>query len=410
MSRPRVLLALALLYTAQGVPFGLAAEYLPVVLREAKMSYAAIAAVGWLQLPWQLKPLFAGVADDPRVRRRSRWVLLALQLGLTATLAAYAPFPIGRAWFVLTALAALLAAFQDVFVDALAVRALSSGDRGFGNVAQVAGYRLGMLLGGAGLLLSVATLGQKTTLLALAGLVGVASVGAFLAREESPAADEDKPPYRAPDSAPKSVRLGARALVRHLLGREVRVVLAVALSFKFGLHVASGLLKPMVVDAGWTKREIGLAVVTVGTVCGLVGAGLGGLLHRKLGETRALVVAAVLQAMSCIPLFVAVLQRCPRTTTTLAIGAEHFVSGVGTTILFASLMTATRRSDAGLHYTVLTSANAVAIGLGGLLGGLLADRIGLPTTFVLAAALCLAPLVLLGRWTAAATASAGEAT
>lgn len=402
MSRPRVLLALALLYTAQGVPFGLAAEYLPVVLREAKMSYAAIAAVGWLQLPWQLKPLFAGVADDPRVRRRSRLVLLALQLGLTATLAAYAPFPVGRAWFVLTALAALFAAFQDVFVDALAVRALSSGDRGFGNVAQVAGYRLGMLLGGAGLLLSVATLGQKTTLLALAGLVSAASVGAFLAREEPGATEAPR------ESAPPSVRLGARALVRHLLGPEVRVVLAVALSFKFGLHVASGLLKPMVVDAGWSKREIGLAVVTVGTVCGLVGAGTGGLLHRKLGETRALVVAAVLQALSCVPLVVAVLQRCPRSTTTIAIGAEHFVSGVGTTILFASLMTATRRSDAGLHYTVLTSANAVAIGFGGLLGGLLADRLGLPTTFVVAAALCLAPLALLGRWTAAAVASAGE--
>lgn len=407
MPRRRVLLALALLYTAQGVPFGLAAEYLPVVLREAKVSYTTIAAVGWLQLPWQLKPLFAGAADDPRVRRRSRLVLLGLQLGLTATLAAYAPFPVGRVWFVLTALAALFAAFQDVFVDALAVRALTSGERGYGNVAQVAGYRLGMLVGGAGLLLSVATFGQRSTLLALAALVGVASVGAFLARDEPSAAGPPSEP-----SAPASstgARLGGAALLRHLVGPEARWVLAVALTFKLGLHVASSLLKPMVVDAGWSKREIGVAVVTVGTVSGLIGAAFGGVLHRKAGETRALLISAVLQAASCIPLILAAVRHCPRAITTVAIGAEHFVSGVGTTVLFASLMTATRRSDAGLHYTVLTSANAVAIGLGGVFGGVLADRVGLPTTFALAAVLCLGPVALLGRWSAAAAASAGEA-
>ncbi|NVL83931.1 hypothetical protein HWN75_27565, partial [Escherichia coli] len=50
-----VLVALAFLYTAQGIPFGFATEYLPVVLREQGYSYAGIAALSWLQLPWQLK-------------------------------------------------------------------------------------------------------------------------------------------------------------------------------------------------------------------------------------------------------------------------------------------------------------------------------------------------------------------
>ncbi len=401
MPRSRVLLALALLYTAQGVPFGLASEYLPVVLREAKVSYAAIAAVGWLQLPWQLKPLFAGLADDPRVRRRSRGVLLTIQLLLAATLAAYAPFPVGRIWFVLTAAAAMLAALQDCFVDALAVRILQSEDRGLGNVAQVAGYRLGMLAGGAGLLLAVATLGQVGTILALASLVAAASVGAFVARDDAPSSD-------APSSHANLEPLGARALLRHLVRPEVRTVLAVALTFKLGLHVASALFKPMAVDAGWTKREIGLAVVTVGTVASLFGAATGGLVHRWLGETRALVLAAVAQSLSCLPILLTALRGCPRTLTTVAIGAEHFVSGIGTTVLFAALMSATRRSDAGLHYTLLTSANVLAIGTGGVLGGVLADRVGLPPTFAVAAVLCLIPLALVGRWRDAAFASAGE--
>ena len=51
----------------------------------------------------------------------------------------------------------------------------------------------------------------------------------------------------------------------------------------------------------------------------------------------------------------------PLGLTTFAIAAEHFGTGLGTTVLFAALMTATRPADAGLHYTILTSANALAL-------------------------------------------------
>src|SRR4051812_7968894 len=80
-----VVLALAALYVAQGIPFGFATEYLPVVLRESGMSYAGIAALSWLQLPWQLKVFWAKAADHPRLRRRTRGVVLVMQLALTAT-------------------------------------------------------------------------------------------------------------------------------------------------------------------------------------------------------------------------------------------------------------------------------------------------------------------------------------
>src|SRR4051794_15091682 len=72
--------ALGLLYMAQGIPFGFATEYLPVVLREQGYSYSAIAAVSWLQLPWQLKMVWAKAADHPRVRPRTRGIVLVLQL------------------------------------------------------------------------------------------------------------------------------------------------------------------------------------------------------------------------------------------------------------------------------------------------------------------------------------------
>jgi hypothetical protein len=71
-------------------------------------------------------------------------------------------------------------------------------------------------------------------------------------------------------------------------------------------------------------------------------------------------------------------------------------------------MTATRRSDAALHYTLLTSLNAVAIGLGGLFGGALGDTLHETPTFVIALGVSLLPIVLLAKWDEAAEASRAE--
>jgi hypothetical protein len=400
-----VLATLSLLYTTQGIPYGFAAEYLPVVLRQAGYSRTQIALTFWLQLPWQLKVLWANVADRPRVRERARGILLAVQLALAGAVALYAPFDLRReaaVWFAITALCALLASTQDIFVDALAVRALSPADRGFGNVAQVAGYRLGMLLGGAGLLLVVGTLGQPATLLGCAGLIGLAGGFAYLLRASPEAAMDAPPPRDQPRAA------GLIVMLKHALGRGTWPVVAMALTFKLGPHIATSILKPMVVDHGWSSEAIGWAVVTVGTAAGLTGAALGGLLYRFLGEARALGAAMLFQAAAGAPLILASLRGCPTGITTLAIGVEHFASGLGTTVLFSALMTATRPSSAGVHYTLLTSINALAIGLGGLVGGALADQLGDATTFGIAVVLALAPLALLGRWTEAALRSGAE--
>lgn len=419
--RPLVgIAALGLLYTAQGIPFGFATEYLPVVLREQGFSYAAIAALSWLQLPWQLKVLWAKAADLPWTRPHTRRIILGLQIALTVTVGAFALYTFPQApfvWFALTFVAALLAATQDVFVDAFAVRMLRPEDRGYGNTAQVAGYRLGMLIGGATLLLLVGALGERTTFLACAAIVGIASVGAFASSgaasggADEPADDANAPPYRAqgraPDDAPAPMPTSTLSLLRHMLARETWIVLALALTFKLGLHMAAPLLKPMAVDYGWSKEAIGWAMVTVGSLGALVGSGAGGLLHRRLGDRRALTAALLVQAATCLPLVLVERAHAPLQLTTFAIAAEHFGSGLGTTVLFAALMTATRPADAGLHYTILTSANAVAIGVGSMVGALIADRLGKSTAFLVATVVCLLPAALLPRWSSSARASNG---
>ncbi len=410
--RAAVLGALTLLYAAQGIPFGFAAEYLPVLLRQQGYTRTQIAALFWLQLPWQLKPLWATAADHPRVRPRARGVLLALQFALALTMAGYSLFDGSSLapWMVLTAIAAFVAATQDIFVDAFAVRSLSGAERGLGNSAQIAGYRVGIIVGGGGMLLLSARLGTGVTSQACAALIAAAAVGAFALRGDNTPTEtaRDAGPFRAAPSSETSARGSFKAVLRRVFSRDTWGVFALALTFKLGAHIASTLIKPMLVDAGWSARSIGAVVVTVGTGSAVLGAVLGGIAHRVFGERRALWIAAGVQGVTLLPLVWIARSGATATPTAVVIALEHGASGLGTTVLFAALMSATWKEHAGLHYTLLTSTNALAIGLGGLLGAKLGDAFGAPAAYLTGGLLCFVPWALLPLWTAHSQASARE--
>lgn len=404
---PSVLAALGALYFAQGIPLGIAAEYLPVTLRENHASYSFVAALGWLQLPWALKVLWAHAGDMPVFRVRTRRIVLGLQLALAVTLAAYAWTPYARAplfWLVLTALAALLASTQDVFVDGLAVRTLGAGERGLGNVAQVGAYRLGIVAGGAGLLSAGAFVSERGALLGLAALVAVSAFGVFGVEQPAAVIEPAAPTTRTEHTEWAKIR----AAIADMLRPNVWSVLALAFVFKLGLHAAASLLKPALVDAGWSKERIGTLAVSVGTLAGVAGALVGGLLHRRLGDRRALYLAGAVQTAACIPLLVVVTHADHVAWVTGVLAFEHAASGLGTTVLFAALMGATNRNNAALQFTVLSTANALSLAVASGLAGALADwGHDVRSVFVLGTVLSLAGLLLVRGWDRASQALRG---
>jgi hypothetical protein len=74
--RGTLLAALAALYVAQGVPFGFATEYLPVVLRKAHYSMTSMGA-GCCQAPVAAEVLWASAADRPWARKHTSILLVA---------------------------------------------------------------------------------------------------------------------------------------------------------------------------------------------------------------------------------------------------------------------------------------------------------------------------------------------
>ena len=142
---------LGTLYLSQGLPFGFFTQALPLIMRKRGMSLESIGLSSLLALPWALKFVWSPYVD--RYGTRKSWILplqLLTALTLVGTAIARDAFAVVLASVLLTN---LLCATQDIATDGLAVDMLANEERGLANGVQVAGYRVGMILGGGVLLI-----------------------------------------------------------------------------------------------------------------------------------------------------------------------------------------------------------------------------------------------------------------
>ncbi|MEC7526125.1 MAG: MFS transporter [Myxococcota bacterium] len=365
----RRLLALGALYLAQGLPFGFFTQALPVKMRAAGVSLELIGLSSLLALPWALKFLLAPTLD--RAPSRRAWILplqAASALGLFAL--SFAP---DDAWALLLAaffVTNLLAAAQDVATDGLAVDVLDRAQRGLGNGVQVAGYRVGMILGGGVLLVAMGALGWAVTLRLLALALALTTLPALALRE---------PPRRPAAAAP------ARRALREALRRPGAATwLGLLIVYKLGDALATSMLRPMLVDRGLDVAEVGVVLGEVGFGAGLVGALLGGALVGPLGRGRALAGFAALQAVGLGGY--AWLATQPDTALLhVVVGAEHLFAGMATAALFTCMMDACRADHAATDYTLQACAVVISTGVGAALAGALAATFGYAGLFTLAA-------------------------
>src|SRR5689334_22890753 len=182
MSRRQPLAArlaiLSVFYLVQGLPFGFQSKALPVFLTTHGLSLTEVGFAGAVSAPWLLKPLWAPLVDryaSDRFGRRRSWIV-PLQAALASTCLglAFVP-PEALAWFLgLVALTNLFAATMDIAVDGLAVDMLETDELGWGNIAQVVAYKIGMVIGGGVLLWASQWIGWR-------GLFNGMSVLIFLA-------------------------------------------------------------------------------------------------------------------------------------------------------------------------------------------------------------------------------------
>ena len=394
---PRLLALLAALYFAQGLPFGLLTRALPAVAREAGLPLEFIGLLALAALPWALKFLWAPWVD--RLGRghpghRRRWILSTQSLAVVVLLVmgllpmeALTP-SLFMLLLGLLLLLNLLVATHDVASDGLAVRMLPVPWRGLGNSIQAGGYKAGLLVGGALLLWLTGQIGWQATL----GLTAALLLCLLLpvARFHEPA---------QVTSAPVHVvgwRWWLAELWRFWQRPGMGWWLLLLLFYKVGDSFGSRMIKPFLVDLGWSLSQVALLDL-VASLTGLIAVLLGGLLLRHMARLTALLWFALLQALSFAGWAWVATDPEPGWIMAAAV-LEQCADGLATVALFTVMMDRCRPLHEGSDYTLQASTLLMASGLFTLASGFSASWWGYSIHFALAATLALAAIIPALGW------------
>jgi RhtX/FptX family siderophore transporter len=375
------------LYFSQGLPFGFFIQALPVLLRKRGVSLGAVGLASLLAIPWALKFLWAPLVDRhgfARVGRRKSWII-PLQIATVGILAALAATANGGSMTMMMAAVLLLnlvAATQDIATDGLAVDVLAPSERGFANGLQVAGYRVGMIVGGGVLLALHDRLGPAGVFVAMAALTALATVPVVLARE---------PPSTGRLSVADPA-VDAPAPVHFLRRPGAARLLVLAVVYKAGDAFATGMLRPFLADAGLDLAAIGRLLGTVGFSAGLAGALIGGALANRIGRRNALVGFGFLQAATVAGYAVIAIGRPGAPALYALCAAEHLAGGMATAALFTCMMDWCSPEASATDYTVQASAVVVATCAASAAAGFSAQALGYAGHFCLATVFALGAL------------------
>ncbi len=373
---------IAALAFASGFPFGLINEALPVYLRSGGANLVDVGLVAAATFPWTFKFLWAPILD--RTGTRKQWIagcliLLALVIPLIARVDASQH---GRLFFGLIVLAVTLSATQDVAIDAFTIQSTPREQLGVANSVRIGAYRVAMLVSGGAVIWLAGRQGWPAAFTA-ATVITVALAAAALLL---PSTGQVRPP------AGQSLWLPLQSLLSR---PGIGWVLLFALLFKLGDAAMDPMTRPFWVDRGFSLEEIGAVLTTGRMVATVSGAVLGGYLTTRWGMRTALWSLGSLQAVSNLGYWAAAALPPSKGLMLAAALFENFSGGMGTAAFVAYLMSVCEPRFAATQYAVLSALLALTRAVVGPIAGLLTERIGYASFFLLTFLLALPGFALL---------------
>ncbi len=376
MSTRQKLFWVAVLYFAEGFPFGIVVKVIPTYLRLQEISLADIGFLSLARLPWTLKLLWAPAVDLWGSRRTWIWVSQAL-IGVSL-LGFAAMHPANLVWMVgaLLVILAIFAATQDIAIDAYTIQLMEKRELGPANGVRVTAYRLA-LIGSGGILIAAADFFGWT-----AAFIGAALVLAGISVVSSRAPTLVSAGAREGVIPPPSLQEAILTPLRLFLQRPGFLGVAVfVLTFKLGDMALGPMVEPFWVDRHFSLSEIALIPGTFGVVATIAGALLGGGLTSRWGIFRALWVLGIFQAVSNL-VYAAAAALPPSTPLMYAASfIESFCGGLGTAPFLAFLMSICSKAHAATQYALLSALFGLTGALSGTFSGVVTEEFGYAAYF-----------------------------
>ena len=282
------LVTLLSLYMAQSIPMSFFSTVVPVIMHQQMYSLEAIGLMQLIKLPWIIKFLWAPYVDrtGSSATGYRRWIFYSE--GFYAfSIAAVAFFSLEHQFeviIILMVLAITASATQDIATDAWAILTLTKDERSLGNSMQSMGSFLGSMLGSGVLLIVYYYLGWTWLLLSLAGVVLLALVPLLMYRPDA-MVRKKRPRSKSVSFKDIGSFFRQQAIWKHL------VVLALFHSSLIGIMT---MIKPMMIDYGYSVKDIGVISGILATAFGALTAMAAGILMRRISRSQSAILFATL--------------------------------------------------------------------------------------------------------------------
>ena len=397
---------------AGGLPFLLVFSTLTAWLRDDGVSRSAIGFFAWVGITYSVKVLWAPVVDrlalpilTKRLGQRRSWILIG-QLGIAIGLVGRMLVGSGQLYYlsVFAFIVAFSSATQDIAIDAYRIEAMSERYQGAMSASYIFGYRVALLVAGAGALYIAEYQNWSVAYLTMAALTGVGIVTVLVIQEP----DVNRSTFKAPlmpngDQAPTIVVVRswlAESLVQPFAdffqrnGNFALIILLFIAVFRLS-DIAMGIMaNPFYLDMGYSKTEIANVAKVFGFFMSIFGSAVCGILVVKWGIFRCLFIGAVAVASTNI-LFAGLSLMTPELSAlAVVISADNLSGGFAATAFIAYLSSLTNRSYTATQYAIFSSLMTLPGKFISGFSGMVVDSEGYFTFFIVAAGLGI-PAILL---------------
>ena len=401
---PRALLAdprlwlMGLLGVASGLPLPLSGFTFRLWLARGGVSLALIGLTANAGLAYSLKFLWAPALDRlappwwfARLGRRRGWLALiqvALAVGAAGLAAAHPRAAPGLA-MAAAAGVAFLSASQDIVIDAWRIETFPPRAQGAAMAAYVWGYRIALLIAGAGVIAASAQVGWHLALGGVAVLLALAPLVTLVAPEPA-----------TPRAVMRGGGLRAAVLVplRDLLARPGAVtILGFVALFKLGEAMAGVMTAPFYTHLGFDRAAIAVANGPLSLACAFAGTAVGGWLVARAGVGRALLATGWVQTLTMGMYLVLAVSAGRAHVLVATVGIEAFAEGMADAAFITYLSGLCAPGYAATQYALLSSLAAIALRTVGGFSGFLAAAVGWTPFYTLAMFAALPAMALMLR-------------
>lgn len=413
-AQPRVRSMVFLGFSA-GLPFLLVFSTLSAWLRDEGVERSVIGFFSWVGVTYSIKVFWAPVIDRvalPLLTRllgkRRSWMLFA-QFGVMVGLFGMANCDLHTqlqqiAWFAV--FVAFCSATQDVVIDAYRIESVMAEYQGAMAATYVLGYRVALLLSGAGAFYIAEYFSWNVVYMVMACAMSVGVVSTLCLCE---------PKHKLFDEVVEGRKdtAGAQSVLRRLWdgfagatlkpfteffarnGKTGLLILMLIALYKMSDITMGVMANPFYLDLGFNKKDIADISKIFGFFMTIAGAATGGALVIRLGIMRSLLLGAVMVAST--NLLFAVLAVSEPNLLLLAgvISADNLSGGIAASVFIAYLSSLTSADYTATQYALFSSLMTLPAQLLGGFSGIVVDSYGYAAFFIYASAVGLPAILLI---------------